>query len=85
MLVKYPNVFVDTAFAPVENIIDLAESHFAEKIIFGIYFPVKNYFSENLGGKISLSDQYGHDLKILDIIGANLFNIIQNNTKELWI
>ena len=45
MLQQHTNCYVDTAFLPIESILNLIESGFENKIIFGSDFPVHSNFN----------------------------------------
>ena len=62
LMQKYPNVSGDTAFAPKENIEDVKNAGFGERLIFGTDFPITHYFYGKESG-VSLDSQYKRDLE----------------------
>lgn len=50
LLQRYPNLFADTAFMPVEHIAELCQRGFSDKILWGTDIPIQKYYnrSENL-------------------------------------
>jgi predicted TIM-barrel fold metal-dependent hydrolase len=51
LLRRFPNVYCDTAFMPVESFDRIAMEGLAEKAIFGTDFPITHYFQWKYGEK----------------------------------
>jgi len=67
MMEKYPNVYGDTAFAPMERVKKIKNAGFAERLIFGTDFPLTYYYYHEENG-LRLKEQYEEDLKTVSFI-----------------
>ena len=47
MLQRYPNVFTDTAFMPIDNILKLCNLGFASRILWGTDIPIQQYYNRD--------------------------------------
>lgn len=83
MLERYPNVYVDTAFMPVETVIKIINKGFIGRIIFGTDFPITNYFNK-FRQKLSLKESYQKDLCSINTLGKEYREIIIGNTMKIY-
>lgn len=44
---KYPNVWADTAFMPIENIRTLCDEKLSDRVLWGSDYPITKYYSPN--------------------------------------
>lgn len=51
MMKKYPNVWVDTAFMPTENIVMLCNEKLSDRVLWGTDYPIPRYYYPNLDMK----------------------------------
>lgn len=46
LMQKYPNVWVDTAFMPIEDVAELVNKGFEDRILFGSDYPINRWFPQ---------------------------------------
>ena len=44
LMKKYSNVWADTAFMPIENIVKLCEEKLSERVLWGSDYPITKYY-----------------------------------------
>lgn len=82
LLKSYSNVYVDTAFMPIDDIVRLCYSGFIERILWGTDMPIPKYFYPT----IDMRDYYKGKLNRLhsELNGNMMDYIIQLNFTKLF-
>ncbi len=76
LLQHYPNVLIDTAFMPVEQIAELCRIGFSRRILWGTDIPIQRYYNRNE----SLVVYYQNRLiELQNVISPNDYETIMNN------
>jgi predicted TIM-barrel fold metal-dependent hydrolase len=67
LLKKYQNVYCDTAFLPMHDLLKIIQYGFSKRIFCGSDFPITHYFKQNDSEKtIPLAEQYDMDKNVLE-------------------
>ena len=77
---KYPNVWVDTAFMPIENIAKLCDEKLSERVLWGSDYPIPKYYYPDKDMKT-----YYFDLiqQLKDTINNDDFELITHKNFEI--
>lgn len=86
VLAACPNAYVDTAFMSVDSIVNICNSGFSEKVLWGSDVPIPIYFYSNNNSNFNMVDYYKD---IVEYLKSNLSieqfrNITNNNFKNLY-
>jgi len=75
MIKRYPNVWADTAFSPMEDILRMGNSNLSDRILWGTDYPIQRHFDRN----IDLVEYYRTRLEVLrNSISKTAFEAITN-------
>lgn len=83
LMLKYPNVYADTAFMPVQSIRQLVDCNLTDRVLWGTDFPIIRHYQEG----VDLVPWYeGILAELISVIGMVAFNrITELNAESLFI
>lgn len=79
LMKKYPNVWADTAFMPIENIAKLCRENLSERVLWGSDYPIPKYYYPDMDMKTYYLDLLQ---KLKDSVNQEDFEMITHKNFE---